>query len=474
MVETITKYIDQIKNGTLKIDDIKSELAKKIKRLNAKLNCYLSEDSVKGNDNAQLYGIPIALKDNINIKGRPTSCASKILENYVAPYDATVIKKLKAEGASFLGKTNMDEFAMGSSTENSAFMTTKNPHDLTCVPGGSSGGSAAAVASGLAIAALGSDTGGSIRQPASFCGVVGLKPTYGRISRYGLIAFASSLDQIGPITQTVEDAALLFEIIAGYDPLDSTTSKIPTEKWSKLVSEKPGKLKIGIPDGYLNNADDDVAIAIEKAAKLFEAEGMEIRQIEFSKISKQYAVADYYIVAPAEASANLARFDGVRYGHRTNDAKDLEELYKKSRTEGFGKEVKRRIMLGTYVLSSGYYDAYYLKAQRVRNLIYNDFVKAFNDVDLIIGPVTPTTAFRIGEKTTDPISMYLSDLYTIPASLSGLPAISIPCGYDKNHLPIGLQIVGKWFDETKLLQAANLFEKSSGIHHIVPKPFKEN
>ncbi len=474
MTETITDSVNQVKTGSIDLDNIKSDLTDKIKRFNGKLNCYLSENYIEGNRNAPLYGIPIALKDNLNIKGCATSCASKILENYVAPYDATVIEKLKSAGASFLGKTNMDEFAMGSSTENSAFMTTKNPNDLTRVPGGSSGGSAAAVASGLAIAALGSDTGGSIRQPASFCGVVGLKPTYGRVSRYGLIAFASSLDQIGPITQTVEDAALLLEIISGYDPKDSTTSKQPTEKWSKLVGKKPGKLRIGMPKGYLNNADNDVAKAIEEAAKLFETKGMEIKQIELSNVSKQYAVADYYIIAPAEASANLARFDGIRYGHRANTVKDLDELYKLSRTEGFGQEVKRRIMLGTYVLSSGYYDAYYLKAQRVRHLIYNDFVNAFNDVDLIIGPVAPTTAFKIGEKTSDPISMYLSDLYTIPASLSELPAISIPCGYDKNNLPIGLQIVGKWFDETRLLQSANLFEKSSGIHHIVPKLFKES
>ncbi len=474
MNETIAGLKAQIKSKAISAEEIKEILLARIKRFDEKINCYLSVEFKNSRHGDPLCGIPIAIKDNMNIEGMKTSCASKILDGYVSPYNATVIERLANSGASFLGKTNLDEFAMGSSTENSAFFTTKNPYDLTRVPGGSSGGSAAAVAADLAVAALGSDTGGSIRQPASFCGVVGLKPTYGRVSRYGLVAFASSLDQIGPITKTVEDAAILLEAIAGFDPKDSTTSEKKTEAWSSLVKNRPERLKIGLPVEYLNGEiEADVAEAVENAAKLFEKEGMEVKQIELSGTSSKYAVADYYIIAPAEASANLARFDGVKYGYRSKEAKNLDQMYKLTRTEGFGDEVKRRIMLGTYVLSSGYYDAYYLKAQKVRRLIYNDFVSAFNEVDIIIGPVAPTTAFKIGEKSTDPLSMYLSDLYTIPVSLAGLPAISIPCGTDKKGLPIGLQIVGKWFDETRLLQIANLFENSSGICHRTPELFTE-
>ncbi len=475
MNETIAGLRAQIKAGTITSGEIKSILLARIKKFNKKINCYLSKEVRDGQGIAPLHGIPIAIKDNMNIEGMQTTCASKILEGYISPYNATVIEKLTSSGASFLGKTNMDEFAMGSSTENSAFLPAKNPYDLARVPGGSSGGSTAAVAAGLAVAALGSDTGGSIRQPASFCGVVGLKPTYGRVSRYGLVAFASSLDQIGPITKTVEDAAILLEIIAGFDSKDSTTAKRNIEPWSVLAKSKPGKLKIGLPKEYLNgDMTPEVGEAVENAARIFEKEGMDIQEIVLSEKSTKYAVADYYIIAPAEASANLARFDGVKYGYRSKEAKNLGQIYELTRTEGFGNEVKRRIMLGTYVLSSGYYDAYYLKAQKVRRLIYNDFVAAFNNVDIIIGPVAPTTAFKIGEKSSDPLSMYLSDFYTIPASLAGLPAISIPCGSDKNGLPIGLQIIGKWFNETTLLQTANLFENSSGIHHKVPKLFMED
>ncbi len=418
-----------------------------------------------GMSNSPLVGIPIAVKDNILIEGRRATAGSKILENYTAAYDATAIKKLKSSGAVFLGKTNMDEFAMGSSTENSAFGPTKNPHDHSRVPGGSSGGSAAAVAAGLALAALGSDTGGSIRQPASFCGIVGLKPSYGTVSRSGLIAMASSLDQIGSLSSCVADARLLFEAIRGKDPLDSTTVEVKSQPSSRAQVEGKSKVKsqtvvVGVPKEYFGKGlDPGVANVIQQAIKSCEAAGAVVKEISLPH--SDYALATYYIVMPAEVSANLARFDGIRYGHHSAQAGKLLAVYEKSRAEGFGPEPKRRIMLGTFALSHGYYDAYYLKAQKVRRLIRDDFAKAFSEVDVIVGPTAPTPAFRFGEKTQDPLQMYLADIYTVAVNLAGLPAISIKAGWverDGHNLPVGLQIIGRWFEEDALLDFAEKVE----------------
>ncbi|MEJ5172962.1 MAG: Asp-tRNA(Asn)/Glu-tRNA(Gln) amidotransferase subunit GatA [Hydrogenothermaceae bacterium] len=407
-----------------------------------------------------LYGLPITIKDNISTTGIRTTCSSKILENFVPVYDATVIEKLTSQGYVIFGKTNLDEFAMGSSTENSAFFTTRNPWDLERVPGGSSGGSAAAVASGQAVASLGSDTGGSIRQPAAFCGVVGLKPTYGRVSRYGLVAFASSLDQIGPITRTVEDAAILMNVISGKDPRDSTSKDVPVEDFTQFLNRDIKGLKIGIPKEYFpEDLDSQIRDKILNVVKQLEKEGAVVEEISLPYT--KYAIETYYIIAPSEASSNLARFDGVRYGYRAKDYSDLEEMYSKTRDEGFGPEVKRRIMIGTYVLSSGYYDAYYIKAQKVRTLIYKDFMNAFENVDLIITPTTPDVAFKIGEKSSDPIQMYLSDIFTVSVNLATVPAISVPCGL-KDNLPIGLQIIGKPFDEATILNVAKKVEDLAG------------
>jgi len=401
-----------------------------------------------------LAGIPVAVKDNILIEGEKCTAASKILENYLAPYDATVIKKLKKAGAVFIGKTNLDEFAMGSSTENSAFGPTKNPHDLERVPGGSSGGSAATVAAEGAICALGSDTGGSIRQPASFCGVVGLKPTYGRVSRYGLIAFASSLDQIGVFTKTSRDAQLALEAIEGHDELDSTSATL--EKKDREPEVKLKNLKIGVPKEYfVQGLDNEVKQVVQKAISQYEKAGAHIEEVSLPH--SEYGLPCYYIIQAAEASANLARYDGIKYG-LSERGKDLLDGYLRSRQKGFGDEVKRRIMLGTYTLSAGYYDAYYLKAQKVRTKIIEDFKKAFEKVDVLMGPTSPTVAFKLGEKTTDPVSMYLSDVYTVPISLAGLPALSLPCG-KVGHLPVGLQIIGWHFEEEKILAVASIYEK---------------
>jgi len=386
-----------------------------------------------------------------------------MLENFIPPYDATVIKRLKKEGAVFLGKTNMDEFAMGSSTENSYFGVTKNPWNITRVPGGSSGGSSAAVAADMCIAALGTDTGGSIRQPAAFCGIVGLKPTYGRVSRYGLIAFASSLDQIGPMTKDVKDAAILLNIIAGYDPMDSTSVNLDVPDYT-LAIEKPIKeLTIGIPKQYFaEGLDKEIEKAIWEAIRHFEKNGATLKEVSLPHT--QYSVATYYLIAPAEASSNLARYDGVKYGYRSPNAKNLQEMYEFSRSEGFGPEVKRRIMLGTYALSAGYYDAYYKKASQVRTLIRQDFENVFKECDILITPTTPTVAFKIGEKIDDPLQMYLSDIFTIPANLAGIPGISIPCGFNSEGLPIGLQILADIFQEEKLFQAAGFFQKTTDWH----------
>jgi aspartyl-tRNA(Asn)/glutamyl-tRNA(Gln) amidotransferase subunit A len=416
-----------------------------------------------------LAGVPIAVKDNMCTTFGATTCASKILKNFCAPYNATAVEKLLTADAVIVGKTNLDEFAMGSSTENSGLKRTVNPWDTSRVPGGSSGGSAAAVSAGLCSAALGSDTGGSIRQPASFCGVVGLKPTYGRVSRYGLVAYGSSLDQIGPLTRTVEDAALLMNVIAGFDVADSTSvdEKIaPVGDYLAKLDESVKGLRIGVASNFNAGADEQVRNAIDEAIKTYGKLGAAVIEVDMPHLD--YAIAAYYIIATAEASSNLSRYDGVHYGHRTANPNDYIEVYTKSRAEGFGKEVKRRIMLGTYALSSGYYDAYYLKALKVRNLIRGDFTKAFERCDCLVMPVAPTTAFKIGEKTGDPLKMYLSDVYTIAANLAGVPAISIPCGFDDKGLPIGLQILGQAFSEGKLLRIARMYEKQTDWHNKRP------
>ncbi|HEV3204926.1 MAG TPA: Asp-tRNA(Asn)/Glu-tRNA(Gln) amidotransferase subunit GatA, partial [Gemmataceae bacterium] len=407
-----------------------------------------------------LAGLPVAVKDLLCTAGKPTTCGSKILQTFVPTYDATVITRLKQADAVILGKTNMDEFAMGSSTENSAYQTTRNPWDPDCIPGGSSGGSAAAVAAREAPLALGSDTGGSIRQPAGMCGIVGLKPTYGRVSRFGLVAFASSLDQIGPLGRTVPDAALLLEAIAGHDSRDSTSVEIAVAPYSRTVDQSVKPLTIGIPREYFSEGlDAEVEKSVREALGVYQKLGATLKDITLPHSS--YAVAAYYLVATAEASSNLARYDGVHFGHRAQYYKDLIDMYCRTRGEGFGKEVKRRIMLGTYALSSGYIDAYYLKALKVRRLIKNDYDNAFAHCDVIMGPTSPTAAFKIGEKIEDPLAMYLSDIYTIGANLAGIPAISIPCGFTTNHLPIGLHILAAPFEEEKLLRVARMYEQAT-------------
>ena len=415
-----------------------------------------------------LTGMPLATKDNLCTERVPTTCASRMLQQFIPPYDATVVAKLREQDYILLGKTNLDEFAMGSSTEHSAFGPSRNPWNLHCVPGGSSGGSAAAVAADECVAALGSDTGGSIRQPAAFCGVVGLKPTYGRVSRYGLVAFASSLDQVGPITKDVPDAAMLLGAIAGHDPMDSTSANLPVPDYTKALRKKDlKKLTVGVPEEFFTEGlDPEVEQAVRAAIEELQNLGGTIKEIHLPRTDA--AVAVYYVIATAEASSNLARYDGVKFGLRAKETKDLLDLYMKTRQEGFGPEVKRRIMLGTYALSSGYYDAYYGKAQAVRTLICQDFRAAFNEVDLIVTPVTPTPAFRLGEKSEDPLQMYLSDIYTISINLAGLPAISVPCGFSKAGLPIGMQLIGRAFEEETLLRAAHAYEQSTQWH--VKKP----
>jgi aspartyl-tRNA(Asn)/glutamyl-tRNA(Gln) amidotransferase subunit A len=422
-----------------------------------------------GESTGPLAGVPVAIKDNMCTDFGATTCASKILQNFHAPYNAHVVEKLRAADAVIIGKTNLDEFAMGSSTENSGLKRTVNPWDTTTVPGGSSGGSAAAAAAGMCFAALGSDTGGSIRQPAGFCGVVGLKPTYGRVSRYGLVAFGSSLDQIGPVSRDVTDAALIMNVIAGHDKRDSTSVSDdmapPCDYLEKLDEDVEG-LKIAVVPEFNAGAAEGIQNALKSALDVYRDLGAEIVQVQMPHLD--YAIAAYYLIATAEASSNLARYDGVHYGHRTANPADYVEVYSKSRAEGFGAEVKRRIMLGTYALSSGYYDAYYLKALKVRNLIRADFTKAFEKADCIVMPTSPTTAFKIGEKIEDPLQMYLADIYTIAANLAGLPAISIPCGFDADSLPIGLQILSPAFTEDKLLRIARMFEGKTDYHTKKP------
>ena len=473
--KSLRELNELIKRKEIKPTEILEELLNRIKETEPKLNAYITVTEEKARKKAEiadkeleklgedeipeLFGIPLSIKDNINVENVRMTCASKILENFISPYDATVIKKLRERGAIFVGKNNLDEFAMGSSTETSYFGPTKNPWDLERVPGGSSGGSAAAVSARSAIASLGSDTGGSIRQPAALCGVVGLKPTYGRVSRYGLTAFASSLDQIGPITKTVEDAAYLLNIISGQDSKDATSVRIPVPDFLENLNNEIKGLKAGLPEEYfVEGIEPEVKEKVLEAVKKLESLGVEIEEISLP--NTKYAVETYYIIAPAEASSNLGRFDGVRYTYRAKDYKNLIDMYCKTRAEGFGDEVKRRIMIGTYTLSAGYYDAYYLKAQKVRTLIYQGFQNAFEKVDFIVTPVSPTTAFKIGEKTDDPIKMYLSDIFTIAVNLAGLPAISIPCGFDSKNLPVGLQIIGKAFDEQTILNGAYGLEQN--------------
>ncbi|ALF55367.1 glutamyl-tRNA amidotransferase [Nostoc piscinale CENA21] len=460
--------------------EITQEALDKIQALEPKLHSFLHVTAQQALEQARavdakiaageeiglLAGIPTGIKDNMCTKGIPTTCGSRILENFVPPYESTVTQKLLDAGAVTVGKTNLDEFAMGSSTENSAYQVTANPWDVTRVPGGSSGGSAAAVAGGECVVSLGSDTGGSIRQPASFCGVVGLKPTYGLVSRYGLVAYASSLDQIGPFGRSVEDTAILLRAIAGYDPKDSTSLKVDIPDY--LASLKPDlkarkKLRIGIiTETFGEGLDSVVETAVTKAIDQLQMLGAEIHTISCPRF--RYGLPSYYIIAPSEASANLARYDGVKYGLRTPDADNLLSMYKSTRASGFGTEVKRRIMIGTYALSAGYYDAYYLKAQKVRTLIKQDFENAFKKVDVLVTPTAPTTAFKAGEKTTDPLSMYLNDLMTIPVNLAGLPGISIPCGFDDQGLPIGLQIIGNVLREDQILQVAYAYEQATNWH----------
>ena len=475
---SITELQERYRNGEATPREAVHSVLEAIETGDVTIGAYLSTDAeaaLAAADAADislpLGGIPIAIKDAINVEGQRTTCASKFLENFVSPYDATVITKLKAAGAIPLGKTNMDEFAMGSSTENSALGNTTNPWDASRIPGGSSGGSGAAVAADLAIAALGSDTGGSIRQPASHCGCVGLKPTYGRVSRFGLVAFASSLDQIGPMTKTAQDAALVLQAIAGEDTNDTTCLDNATPDYLASLNDGVKGLRIGLPKEYfIEGIEPGVKEAVSAAVRELESQGAEI--VEVSLPHTEYAVATYYIIATAEASANLARFDGVRYGHRSaKEPESIVEHYKNTRAEGFGDEVKRRVILGTYVLSSGYYDAYYLRAQKVRTLIRDDFTKAFAEVDVIASPVCPAPAFKIGENTDDPLKIYLEDIFTIAANLAGICGISVPCGFCEStgtRLPVGLQLLGKPLGEAEILRAAHSYQNATDWHRAKP------
>lgn len=459
LVEESFKKIHEVDDKVQAFLTLNEEAARETARV---LDTKLGTDESKG----LLFGMPIGLKDNIVTKGLRTTSGSKILENFDPIYNATVVERLNTAETITIGKLNMDEFAMGSSTENSGYQKTRNPWNLETVPGGSSGGSAASVAAGEVLFSLGSDTGGSIRQPAAYCGVVGMKPTYGRISRFGLIAFASSLDQIGPITRTVEDNAYLLEAISGVDPMDSTSANVEVPSFIQSLTGDIKGLKIGVPKEYLGEGvQEEVKQSVLDALKKLESLGAEWEEVSLPH--SKYALATYYLLSSSEASANLARFDGVRYGYRTPIAQNLIELYKKTRAEGFGDEVKRRIMLGTFALSSGYYDAYYKKAQRVRTLIKKDFEDVFEKYDVIVGPTTPTPAFKIGEKTSEPLTMYANDILTIPVNLAGVPAISIPCGFS-NGLPLGLQIIGKHFDESTIYRVAHAFEQHTDYHKQKP------
>ena len=477
--KTLTQLVDGLAKKEFSSTEITQHFINRIK--SSKLNAFITvtedlaleqarvaDDRIANNDNGVLTGVPYAHKDIFCTKGVKTSAGSKMLDNFIAPYDSTVSHKLNTAGTVMLGKSNMDEFAMGSSNENSYYGSVKNPWNLNKIPGGSSGGSAASVAARLSPFATGTDTGGSIRQPSSLCGITGLKPTYGRVSRYGMIAYASSLDQAGPMTQTAEDAALVLNVMAGFDSKDSTSSDKNVEDYTAKLEDSIKGLKIGLPKEFFSEGlDDGVAENIMHAIKEFESMGASVKEISLPNSS--YAIPTYYIVAPCECSSNLSRMDGVRYGYRCEDPKDLEDLYLRSRSEGFGKEVQRRIMIGAYALSAGYYDAYYLKAQKVRHLISDDFKRAFKDVDVVMGPVSPTTAFDLGS-VKDPISMYLADIYTLSANLAGLPGMSIPAGFS-NNLPVGLQLIGNYWSESILLNIAHKFQQQTDWHNKAPKEY---
>ena len=479
---TLHEIREKIKNKEVKITDVVNDVYSRIEQVEPKIEAFVSftkENALKraeelqtrldnGEDIGPLGGVPIAIKDNICIDGTKTTCSSRMLENFVAPYNATVINKLIDAGAIIIGKTNMDEFAMGSSTATSYFKKTKNPWDTERVPGGSSGGSAAVVSSDMAYASLGSDTGGSIRQPASYCSVVGMKPTYGTVSRFGLIAFASSLDQIGPFTKDVEDMAIMLNVITGKDKMDTTSVDIEYPDYTKAIGKDITNMTIGVPTKFFSEGlNAEVKEKFDEAIEVYRKLGITVKEIDLDYA--KYALATYYIISTAEASSNLARFDGVKYGHRAENFEDLIDLYKQSRTEGFGEEVKRRIMLGTYVLSSGYYDAYYKRAQQVRTLIVEDFKKAFKEVDVIALPTAPNVSFKFGEKTENPLEMYLEDIFTVPVNIAGLPGISIPCGFSNTEkMPIGLQLIGNLFEEEKLLSVAHAFEQNTEHHKIKP------
>jgi len=479
---TLAKLSEELTKKTFSSVELTQHFLQRIKQYDKTLNSFITvteqtaleqakvADATRASGKAgRLTGIPIAQKDIFCTQDIKTTCGSKMLDNFIAPYTATVVDKMAKDGCVMLGKTNMDEFAMGSSNETSFYGPVRNPWNTDTVPGGSSGGSAAAVAARLAPGSTGTDTGGSIRQPAALCGISGLKPTYGRISRYGMIAFASSLDQAGPFAQTAEDLAILLNSMAGFDPRDSTSANIPVPDYTAKLNESLAGKTIGLPKEYFEQGlDKNVEARVQDAIKVYEKLGAKI--VSVSLPTSPLAVAVYYVVASAECSSNLSRFDGVRYGYRCENPKDLEDLYKRSRSEGFGDEVKRRIMVGTYALSSGYYDAYYIKAQKMRKLISDDFKRAFEKVDFLLGPTAPTPAFKIGEKMSDPVSMYLSDIYTIATNLAGLPGLSIPCGF-VNDLPVGIQLMGKQFDESTILNAAHLYQQETNWHQIAPKDF---
>lgn len=481
--KSLSELSTSLHNGEFSSVELTQHYLDRINTHNGKLNAFITvaEDHALKQAQAadlrlqqktagKLTGIPLAHKDIFCTQGLRTSCASKMLDNFISPYNATIVEKINAAGMVTLGKTNMDEFAMGSSNETSFYGAVKNPWDTDRVPGGSSGGSAAAMAARLAPVATGTDTGGSIRQPASLCNLTGLKPTYGRVSRYGMIAFASSLDQAGPMANSAEDAALLLNEMAGFDERDSTSVERDVPDYTANINDSLEGLRIGLPKEFFDDGlDSDVAATIDTAIKMYESLGATIKEITLPNTG--LAVPTYYVVAPAECSSNLSRMDGVRFGHRCNEPKDLDDLYARSRGEGFGEEVKRRIMIGTYALSAGYYDAYYLKAQQCRRLISDDFKQAFNDVDVIMGPTAPTTAFKTGEKTDDPVAMYLADIYTISTNLAGLPGMSIPAGFVKG-LPVGLQLIGNYFEEAKLLNIAHRYQQVTDWHQQIPETFK--
>lgn len=483
LTKSIAKLSKALHSKEISSVELTQSYLERIKKFDGQLNSYITvteEHALTAAKKADaelasgkagvLTGIPIAQKDIFCTQGIKTSCGSKMLDNFISPYDATVVKRFNAAGLVMLGKTNMDEFAMGSSNENSYYGAVKNPWNLEYVPGGSSGGSAAAVAANLAPAATGTDTGGSIRQPAALCGISGIKPTYGRVSRYGMIAFASSLDQGGLFAESAEDLAMLLNAMAGFDEYDSTSASIAVPDYTTTLNDSLKGLRIGLPKEFFNGAlDKDIANAIQTAVKQYENLGATIHEISLPRTA--LSIPAYYVIAPAECSSNLARFDGVRYGHRCDAPKDLEDLYKRSRSEGFGKEVTRRIMIGTYALSAGYFDAYYIKAQKIRRLVSQDFNEAFKSVDVILGPTTPSPAFKLGEKASDPLSMYLSDIYTIAVNLAGLPGISIPAGFTQQGLPIGMQLIGKAFGESRLLNIAHGYQKETDWHTKTPEGF---